>query len=180
MKISVIAALFSCATVLAACQGVQHATPSGKPEVTIAAPSADVKTAFVGTLTNLGYTMTKDSTFQIAMERPIDNVMANVLLSSSYDPTVEGRLTATFLEMGGNTRVTTDMGVVRNGGSAFEAVTPVHNSPDSVGLQMLLQEIKTGLESGQPVAVVVAAASQRGIADRAKAAKAAALPKPTT
>ena len=163
-------ALFN-AIVCVACQGVQHSTPSGKPEVTIAAPSADVKTAFVGTLTNLGYSMTKDSTFQIAMERPIDNVMANVLLSSHYDPTVEARITATFLEMGGSTRVTADMGVVRNGGSAFEAVSPLHNSPDSVGLQMLLQEIKTGFEGGKSVAEIVAVASQSSISQRAGTAK---------
>lgn len=161
--------VFAAALFLTGCQTVQHATPSGRPEVTIAAPSNEVKTAFVGTLTNLGYSLTKDTNFQIAMERPVDNVMANVLLSSKYDPTVEARITATFLELSGATRVTTDMGIVRNGGSAFEAVTSVNNSPDSVGVQNLLQEIKAGLESGKPVGEVVAAASQRSIGVRAKA-----------
>jgi len=153
--------------ILAGCETVQHATPSGRPEVTISAASNDVKTAFVGTLTNLGYALTKDTDFQIVMEKPVENVMANVLMASQYDPTVEARVTATFLDMSGTTRVTTDLGIVRNGGSAFEAVTPMNNNPDSIGLQMLLQEIKTGLESGKSVGEVVAAASTRSISARA-------------
>lgn len=129
----------------------------------------DVKTAYVGTLTNFGYSMIRDTNFQIVMERPVDNMMANVLMGSNYDPTVEARLTATFLEMGEQTRVMTDMGIVRNGGSAFEAVTPVHGAQDSIGVQSLLNEIKTELEAGKSAGEVVAVASQRNIAARAGA-----------
>ncbi|MBO3760023.1 hypothetical protein [Ciceribacter sp. L1K22] len=153
--------------VLTGCQGVQHSTPSGRPEVTIAAPAKEVKTAFVGTLTNFGYELKRDSDFQVVVERQIDNMMANVLLSSNYDPTVEARITATFLELGQATRVTTDMGVVRNGGSAFEAVTNVNNSGDSLGVQSLLMDIKSGFESGKSTSEVIAFASQRSIGQRA-------------
>ena len=157
------------ATFVTACQGVQHSTPSGRPEVTIKAPAKDVKTAFVGTLANFGYEIKRDTDFQIVVERPIDNVMANVLFSSKYDPTVEGRITATVMDLGGNTRVTADLGLVRNGGSAFEAVTNVNNSPDSLGVQSLLNDIKTGFESGKGISDVVALASQRSIRDRSLA-----------
>jgi len=157
-------------TILCGCQGVQYNTPSGRPEVTIKAPAKDVKTVFVGTLTNLRYSLKKDSDFQIVMEKPIDNAMVNVLMSSQYDPTVEARITATFLEIGPETRVTTELGVIRNGGSAFEASTDVSNSNDSRGVQALLQEIKAGLEGGQTVEQVTTTASQRSITDRAKAA----------
>src|SRR5690606_37312044 len=112
---------------LSGCQTVQHATPSGRPEVTIRAPANNVKLAYIGTLTNLGYSMIRDTNYQIVMEKPVDNFMANLLMGSEYDPTVEARITATFLELGNQTRVTTDMGIVRNGGSAFEAVTPFNN-----------------------------------------------------
>lgn len=165
MNIRILAvALF--ALVLSACQTVQHSTPSGRPEVTIAAPTKDVKTAFVGTLSNLGYEIKRDTDFQIVVERQLDNVMANVLLGSEYDPTVEGRITATFMDIGGKTRVTTDMGIVRNGGSAFEAVTNVNGSQDSLGVQSLLDDIKTGFESGKSVSEVITIASQRSIKDR--------------
>ena len=157
------------AVLLCACQTVQHSTPSGRPEVTINAPSKDVKTAFVGTLSNFGYELKRDTDFQIVVERPIDNVMANVLMSSNYDPTVEARLTATFMDLGGTTRVTTDLGVVRNGGSAFEAVTNMNGSPDSLGVQSLLADIKTGFDSGKSVSEVIAFASQRSITDRSTA-----------
>lgn len=154
---------------LCSCQGVQHSTPSGRPEVTVKASSKEVKTAFVGTLANFGYELKRDTDFQIVVERPIDNVMANVLMSSNYDSTVEARITATFMDMGGTTRVTTDLGVVRNGGSAFEAVTNVNGSGDSLGVQSLLTDIKSGFESGKSVPEVVAFASQKSIGDRSKA-----------
>lgn len=160
-------AALAIAFALTGCQGVQHTTPSGRPEVTINAPANDVKTALVGTLANFGYSMSKDTAFQIVMQKESGNVMANVLMGSQYDPTVDVRLTATFLDMSGTTRVTTDLGIVRNGGSAFEATTSVNNSQDSIGVQSLLNDIKTGLESGQTVSQVVASASQRNIAERA-------------
>lgn len=166
MKLRIIAAL-AAAVAVSACQTVQHATPSGRPEVTINAPMDDVKATYVGTLTNFGYSMVRDTNYQIVMEKPVDNLMANVLLSSRYDPTVEARITATFLNMGGQTRVTTDMGIVRNGGSAFEAVTPLNGSQDSVGVQSLLNEIKSELEAGKSPGQVVAIASQRDIGVRA-------------
>lgn len=152
---------------LAACQGVQHNTPSGRPEVTIAAPAKDVKVAIVGTLTNFGYQLKRDSDFQVVMERQIDNFMANVLLSSNYDPTVEARITSTFIDLGGQTRVTTDLGVVTNGGSAFESVTSVNNSGDSLGVQSLMHDIKLAFESGKGVGEVIAIASQKNIGQRA-------------
>ncbi|MCW7543047.1 hypothetical protein N7I30_04445 [Aurantimonas litoralis] len=152
---------------LSACQTVQHQTASGRPEATIAAPSSEVKTAFVGAMTNYGYSLTKDTQFQIVMEKPVSNVMANVLLASEYDPTIEARVSATFLDMGQQTRVTTDMAIVRNGGSAFEAVSPMNNNPDSAGVQSLLNEIKTGLEAGKSVGQVVGEASSRNISQRA-------------
>lgn len=152
---------------LAACQGVQHNTSSGRPEVTISAPSKDVKVAVVGTLSNFGYQLKRDTDFQVVMERQIDNLMANVLLSSNYDPTVEARITSTFIDIGGQTRVITDLGVVRNGGSAFEAVTGVNNSGDSLGVQSLMQDIKGAFESGKSVGEVISIASQKNIGQRA-------------
>jgi len=168
MKIKVII-LGAIVATLAGCQGVQHTTPSGRPEAVISAPVKDVKTAFVGTLTNFGYELKRDTDFQIVVERPITNMMATVLMSSNYDPTIEARITATFLDLGGTTRVTTDLGVVRNGGSAFEAVTNVNNSPDSLGVQSLLQDVKGAFESGKSVSQVIAVASERSITDRSLA-----------
>ncbi|BDA84943.1 hypothetical protein Sa4125_24850 [Aureimonas sp. SA4125] len=171
-----IAAVVFCISALSGCQSVQHQTASGRPEASIAAPADQVKTAFVGSMTNYGYQLTRDSQFQIVMERQSDNAMANVLLGSNYDPTVEARVTATFLDMGAQTRVTADMGIVRNGGSAFEAVTPMNNNVDSLGVQNLLDEIKTGLESRKSVGQVVSEASTRTIGARAQAVKATQSP----
>ncbi|MBO0661577.1 hypothetical protein LQ948_03225 [Jiella sp. MQZ9-1] len=153
---------------LAGCQTVQHDTQSGRPEVTIAAPSETVKTAFVGIMTNFGYALKRDSNFQIVMERPVHNVVMNLLLASEYDPTLEARVSATVLDLGARTRLTADMGVVRNAGTGFEAVTSANNSPDSSGLQNLLDEIKTDLERGMSVEQVITKASARTITARDK------------
>lgn len=150
-----------------ACQTVQHATPSGRPEATIKADPVAVKSALAGALFNFGYTMVKDTNFQMAMDKPIQNVMANVLMGSQYDPTVEARINATFLQMGDATRVTAELFVVRNGGSAFEALTPMNGAKDSIGVQSLLDDIKAGLEAGKDPGQVVAEVSQRDIGVRA-------------
>ena len=159
------------AMLVAGCQTVKHDTPSGKPEVSIRAPSKDVKTALVGTLVNLGYSIKHDSDFQIVLERPVDNVMANVLLGSQYDPTVEARVTATFLEMNGSTRVISELGIVRNGGSAFEQVDNFNNSRDSQGIQNIMADIKVGLEARKPLAQVVADAVAASELRKAEAQK---------
>lgn len=152
---------------LAACApGVQHLTASGKPEATIQANAKDVKTAVVGVLANMGYSLKRDTDLQIVVERPIDNVMARLLLSSKYDPTIEARLTATVMPMGQQTRVTMEMGVVRNGGSAFEAVTPLNNSAESARVQMMLDDMKAAFASGKQVGEVVADVSRSAIARR--------------
>lgn len=157
------------AIALAACAGcaqIQHHTASGRPEATISAPAPAVKAAVAGTLLNLGYALKKDTDLQIVAERRVDNLLANALLGSKYDPTVESRITLTFLQAGAATRVTADLGIVRNGGSAFEAVTDTTNSEAGLGAQAMLDDVGAAFKQGGDVGTVVADASQRSIARR--------------
>lgn len=163
--------LVAVAMSVSGCQTIKHDTPSGKPEVSVRASTKDVKMAFVGTLVNLGYSVKRDSDFQIVLEHPVENVMANILMGSEYDPTVEARVTATFLEMNGSTRLIAELGIVRNGGSAFEQVDNFTNSRDSQGIQNVMNDIKSGLEAHKPLATVVSDAVSASAARKAKAEK---------
>lgn len=155
-------------SLLQGCAGaIQHQTASGRPEATIQASTKDVKTALVGVLVNMGYTLTKDTDLQVVAERRVDNALATLLMSSRYDPTIEARLTATVMGMGSDTRVTMDLGIVRNGGSAFEAVTPMTNSAESAKVQAMLDDIRTEFAAKKSVSDVVAVVTQQAQSRRA-------------
>lgn len=58
--------------------------------------------------------------------------MANALFGSKYDATPNPRVTYTLMQDQGATRVIADFVIVTNPGSAFERLTPVNGSQDTL------------------------------------------------
>lgn len=128
---------------LSACQSVQHATLSGKPEVTVAAPADQAKTAFVGALINSGFSLKSDTQFMVVAER-VTTGLGAALLATQYDSRVMARITGTFVPNGKDTRVVADMALVSNPGSAFERPFTMTASQDSIRVQQMLDGIRDG------------------------------------
>lgn len=154
---------------LAGCQTVEHNTPSHRPEVVVQAKPAEAKAAIIGTLVNLGDSLVRDSDFQLVMEQQVDDAVANALLGSRYDPTVEYRMTFTFLPVGDGTRVIGEGALVTNGGTSFEKLTPVNNGRASVGMQNVLNDIAAGFAAKKPVETIVSEAVAGSLARKAAA-----------
>lgn len=126
---------------------VSHTTASGKPEVTIQRTTADaVKSAIVNRMVNGGYRITKDTPYEVAFDRPVQNIAAQVLLGSKYDSQPNARVSYMIATIGADVRVVSDMAIITNPGSGFEQRTEMNNSQDSSDVQRLLNEIKYTVE----------------------------------
>lgn len=82
----------------------------------------------------------------LVFEKPIDNVFAAALLGSRYDRTPAARVTYTIIETESSTRIVASLAAITNPGSAFERVTPMDDSKDSVRVQQFLTALKISLE----------------------------------
>jgi hypothetical protein len=95
---------------------------------------------------NRGYNVKSSTSTLLVFEKPIDNILASVLLGSRYDSTPAARVTYTIIETDTSTRVVASLAAITNPGSAFEQVTPMDNSKDSLIFQQFLNELKSSLE----------------------------------
>lgn len=120
---------------------VKYNTASGRPERTFDASPDRVRAALVGHLVNRGYQITNESASRVVGQKRTDNAMAQVLLGTNYDRNVEVRATFTIIPEGPRTRVVGDLALVSNPGSAFERVTPMSNSQDSIPMQQALDSL---------------------------------------
>jgi cell division septation protein DedD len=145
-------AMFGLAALLFGCgTPVRQNTASGRPEVTIANVPADrVKSALVNEMINGGYRITKDSQFEIAFDRPIDNLAAAVLFGSRYDAQPNARVAYSIAQVGSDVRVVADMAIITNPGSGFEQRTDVSAGADSPKIQELLNRVSASLTSVPP------------------------------
>lgn len=126
---------------------IKHLTPSGRPEVTIGGSVGEqVVARITDRMLNAGYNVKTATKPLLVFENPIDNVLAAALLGSRYDSTPAARITYTIIETGTSTRVVASLTAITNPGSAFERVTPMDNSKDSVSVQQFLTELKMSLE----------------------------------
>lgn len=126
---------------LGGCAGqVTHDTPSGKVEEVFGASPDKVKPVLVSLMVNDGFNLTRDTNYQLAFDKPVQNVLAAALLGSKYDATPNERVSLMLVPVGPNTRVILDISVVTNPGSAFERLTPLNNGPDSARFQAALDQ----------------------------------------
>ena len=89
---------------------------------------------------NKGYSLTSDTGFQLVFQAPAEGLGA-ILLSSQYDSTVMVRMGYSIAPQERGTRVVVNIAAVTNPGSAFERLTPMNGSKDSVHVQEWLNDI---------------------------------------
>jgi hypothetical protein len=141
--------LFALAALLIGCQTEAQApmTASGRPEVTIKAPTAAIKARLLSLAMDRRFNVTKDTEYLLQIEKPTDNFGAAILLGSKYDSVPAERIVFTFAPLGDSVRVVAASMFVTNPGSSFEQLTPVNAGEGINQTQAALQEIKQSLEA---------------------------------
>jgi hypothetical protein len=122
-------------------------TASGRPEVTIANASPEaIKPALVSYMLDAGFRITKDTPYELAFDKPVQNIAAAVLFGSRYDAQPNVRVSYSFAQFQSSTRVIADIAVITNPASAFERRTEMNSGVDSADIQVLLDKIKSQLD----------------------------------
>lgn len=154
MKILFALAAFVCLSgcVTDAASSYAPATPSGKPEVVIHASVAQVKSALISRAMNKGFSITRDTDYLLQLDKPSDNIAAQLLLGSRYDSTPNERYVFTFAPAGDEVRIVAATMFVTNPGSAFERTTPITTGAGVQRTQVALDEIKAQIEGARPAA----------------------------
>ena len=143
------------ALLCSSCAGVPPpTTASGKPEATISNASPEkVKPALVDQMINAGFRITKDTPYELSFDKPVQNLAVAVLMGSKYDAQPNERVSYTFANLGGSTRVIGDVAIITNPGSAFERRMEVNGGVDSHDLQVLLDKVSADIDPNSPMAI---------------------------
>ena len=96
-----------------------------RPQALIDGAPDAIKSNIVGTMTGKGFSISRDTQFQLAFDKPADNILVMALLGSRYDIVPNERVTFTFAPNGAKTMVFADIAIITNPGSGFERVTPI-------------------------------------------------------
>lgn len=121
-------------------------TPSGKPECTVHGASVDeIQAELLTEFMANGWMLQQQTPNQLVFWRETDNVMANALLGSQYDPTTTTECRLVFSESAAGTRVFGQVAVVANEGSAFERRTDMTSSQAGYDLWQLLERMEKKL-----------------------------------
>lgn len=134
------------AATLCGCASVDHQTASGKVEVTINAPPEAVKASIVNAMVNQRYRISKDTAFELAFDKPTDNLLAAAFLGSRYDSTPNTRISYFLAPTPPSVRVVADFAIITNPGSSFERRTDLNRSEDTAQVQALLDDVKAQTE----------------------------------
>lgn len=133
---------------LAGCKTAQApATASGKPEVTIRAPIATIKSIIISNAINAKFSVTKDTDYVLQFDKPSDNLGAALLLGSRYDGVPNERYLVTFAQLGDEVRVVASGMFVTNPGSSYERITPIESGAGIEATQRQLEQVKATAET---------------------------------
>lgn len=94
-------------------------------EISAPAPAAELRARLLAVVIARGYSVTRETQSTLVVDKPSDNLAANVLLGSRMRPQVNARVTFTFIESAGRTRVVTELVIVTNPGTGLEQLTPI-------------------------------------------------------
>lgn len=128
-------ALSACAT------PVTHNTASGRAETVFHGAPDVTKGKIITMMVNHGFSISKDTSYLVAFDKPTSNIAVSVMLGSNLDPTVNVRATFTMVPLDTNTRVVLDYSYVTNPGSAFEKITPSNGNVDTGQIQIAMDKI---------------------------------------
>lgn len=137
------AALTVALAVIAGCQTSQVTTASGRPEVTVTAPPEKVRATILNEAVNRRFTIKTDTVYSLVVEQPSKDFMMGLLLGSNWDPTVNVRVTFTFVPLEAQTRVIAEQVAVTNPGTAMERITPLTGQKAVDGLQAWLDGLQS-------------------------------------
>lgn len=123
-------AVFTALLLLTGCQATSK-VPLSPSDFTISASKVKTKEALIGSFLPKGYQITRDSEFQLVLDRPAkDNLAAQVLLGSQFNSVPNARVTLTIT--GDNpTQVNSRIAIVTNPGSGFEQVMDLDQNADA-------------------------------------------------
>jgi len=129
---------------VSACAGpIQHATPSGKVEVTINnVTKKTVKDKLVDTMVNMGFIVTKSDDNVVVADRP--NPTAMIFGTNIGTPV--SRITLQLVQNGKTVRVIADCAVIASPNTAYENRIDMNGNADTARLQTQLDYIKGDLE----------------------------------
>lgn len=102
---------------------------------------------------NGGYRITKDTPYELAFDKPVQNFAVAVLMGSKYDSQPNARVSYSFAQLGSDTRVIADLAVITNPESAFERRTAVNAGVDAHDVQVLLDNVRGSLDPNSPIAI---------------------------
>ena len=94
--------------------------------------------------------VSKDSQFEIAFDKPTENLAAVAFLGSRYDSTPNNRASFYITPSPPVTRIVADFAIITNPGSSFERRTDFNRAEDTKQIQALLDQIKTDMERPAP------------------------------
>jgi hypothetical protein len=111
---------------------------SGRPEVTVSAPAAAVKSQLINEMLNHGFSIVSDSPYLVVFEKVSDNIAAMFLFGTRYGGAPHVRASFSIADMNGSTRVVSDLALIGNAGTAFrKAHRPEHGTDAAEAQQML-------------------------------------------
>jgi hypothetical protein len=144
------AVLVASALLLAACEDpVDHATASGRPEVTVATRDTEmVKATLVNEMLDGGFTLLSDSAHQLVFEQPAGDLMSWLLYAEDVDDTPNARIAYTIAPSPAGVRVVGDLAMISRPGTPAERRTSLNNSRASAELQQALFRLKQAIERG--------------------------------
>lgn len=142
MRVLLVAAFLALLT--AGCQTAQVTTASGRPEITVPGPPERIKPLVVNAALNRKFTIKSDTPYTLVIEQPSTDFGTNLLLGSQWNPTVNIRLTLTFVPVGGDTRIVAEQVAVTNPGTGAERITPLTGQKAVDGVQAWLNEFRAG------------------------------------
>lgn len=129
--------LASCATV------PPMQTASGRPEVTITGvDKKQIINTIANDFVNAGCQIRSMNDFSIVVGRESQNLAANLLLGSKYDPTVEERTSFQLLDTQGGVRVLGNISFITNPGSAFEKPVDLSTGKGGTEVQGYLERLR--------------------------------------
>lgn len=117
------------------------------------------RTTIVGTYLNLGYSLLRDTDYQVVMQEAGLPGAVDALLG----PGTNYRITFTLLPQDTRTRVVADGALVSRAGTAFERAIETNLGAPATRVQFILDQIAVGLAAQKPadrVAVEAASAAK--------------------
>ena len=130
-------------------------TASGRPEVFVdGVDTEQTQARILQAFMQRGWMVKSESKSQLVFWRENEDVLANALLGSRYDPTTTFEARIVISAMNGGSQVYAQAALITNEGSAFESRSDLSKGKGGYDLWQFLLQIESELEStsGSPQA----------------------------